>query len=95
MAWYDLSKSTTSKIRVSVRKLLRSLKVTGSSIFPNGYALMPGMIPRKGKMEVRSLGSETPMAPKVSTYRILMLLPPSISALVRHLLLMMGSTRKG
>jgi hypothetical protein len=94
MAWYDPSKSTISKIRVSVRKLLQSLNMMGSSIFPKGYALMPGMIPRKGKMEVWSLDRETPMASKVSTYRMLRLLPPSISTLVRRLLLTMGSIRR-
>jgi hypothetical protein len=56
MTWYDPSKSTTSKIRVSVRKLPWSPNVTGRSIFPKGYALMPGMIPRKGKNGGAELG---------------------------------------
>jgi hypothetical protein len=47
------------------------------------------MILRKGKMEVRSLDRE------MSTYKMLRLLPPSISTLVRCLFPMMGSMRKG
>jgi hypothetical protein len=35
-------------------------ELTSSSIFPMGYALMPGMIPRKGKIEVRSLDLRCP-----------------------------------
>jgi hypothetical protein len=60
-----------------------------------GYALMPEMIPRKEKIEVRSLDRGMPMASGVSTYMMLRLLPPSISTLDRHLLPMMGSTRRG
>jgi hypothetical protein len=90
MAWYDPSKSTTSKIRVSVPKLLQSPNVTDSSRFPMGYALMPGTIPWKGKMEVWSLDREMPMAWKVSTYKMLRLLSPLISTLVKRLLVMMG-----
>jgi hypothetical protein len=56
---------------------------------------MLGMIPRKGKMEVWSLDREMPMALRVSTYKILRLLPPSISTLVRRLLLTMGLTTSG
>jgi hypothetical protein len=69
--------------------------MTGSSIFPMGYALMPGTIPRKGKIEVRSLDGGMPMVLRVSTYRMLRLLPPSIRTLDRRLLSMMGSTRRG
>jgi hypothetical protein len=41
------------------------------------------------------LDRKMPMVSRVSTYRMLMLLPPSISNLVRHLLPMMGLTRRG
>jgi hypothetical protein len=64
-------------------------------MFPKGYALISGTMPRKGKMEVRSLDREMPMASMVSTFRILRLLPLSISTLVRRLLPMMGLTRRG
>jgi hypothetical protein len=95
MAWYDPSKFTTSKIRISVRKLSWSPNMTNRSMFPRGYALMLGTIPRKGKREVRSLDCEMPMASRVSTYKMFRLLPPSISTLVRRLLLMMASTTSG
>jgi hypothetical protein len=64
-------------------------------MFPRGYALTPGMIPRKGKMEVWSLDREMPMALRVSIYKMLSILPPSISTLVRRLLPTMGSTTSG
>jgi hypothetical protein len=95
MVWYDPSNSTTSKIRVSVQKLLRSPNVTDKSMFPKGYALMPGTISMKGKTEVRSLDYKMPMASRVSTYKMLRLLALSIGTLVRCLLPTMGSTTSG
>jgi hypothetical protein len=46
-------------------------------------------------MEARSLDREMPMASRVSTYKMLRLLPPSISTLVKRLLPMMGLTTSG
>jgi hypothetical protein len=46
-------------------------------------------------MEAWSLDREMPMVSRVSTYKMLRLLPPSISTLVRCLLPMMGSTTSG
>jgi hypothetical protein len=80
MAWYNPLKSTERDRQVYV---------------PRGYALMPGTIARKGKMEARSLDREMPMASRVSTYKMLRLLPPSISTLVKRLLPMMGLTTSG
>jgi hypothetical protein len=56
---------------------------------------MLGMIPRKGKMVAWSLDRDMPMALRVSTYKMLRLLPSSIIPLVTRLLPMMGSTTSG
>jgi hypothetical protein len=79
MAWYDPSKTTTLKIRVSVQKLLWSPNMTGRSMFPKGYSLMPRTILRMGKTEAWSMDHEMPMASRVSTYNVSRLLPPPIS----------------
>jgi hypothetical protein len=80
---YDPLKSTTSKIRVSVRKLPQLPNMTGKSMFPKGYTLMPKMIPRKGKTEVQSLDREMPMVLRVSTYKMLRLLPACHTLFIR------------
>jgi hypothetical protein len=42
MAWYAPFQSTTSNVRVSVRKLALLPNVIGKSMLPAGYAFMPG-----------------------------------------------------
>jgi hypothetical protein len=48
MARYDPSKSTTSKIMFSVRKLLRSPNVTSKSMFLEGTPSCPGRYQQRG-----------------------------------------------
>jgi hypothetical protein len=47
ISWYVPEKLTTSKVSVSMRKLLSVLKLIGMSICPSKTASIPGMTPWK------------------------------------------------
>jgi hypothetical protein len=95
MAWYAPLNPTTSKVRVSLRKLSDVPNQTGRSICPRGCTRLPGATPWNDVVLGCSWSNPIPISRRVCAYKMLMLLPSSISTLENRELPMTGSTTSG
>jgi hypothetical protein len=86
---------TTSNLRVSLWKLSGVPNQTGRSICLMGWTFLPGATRWNGVVLGRSWSNPIPISHRVCAYKMLRLLPPSISTLENLELPMTGSTTSG
>jgi hypothetical protein len=65
MAWYAPLNPTTSKVRISLRKLSDVLNQTGRSIYLRGWTRLPGATPWNDVVLGRSWSNLIPISRRV------------------------------